>query len=115
MSASSALVNVTTRSYDSPDGPSTAYNKDVRRSSDEYDAREDIGMHAFHWVSLSLLLSATRALSPAHLACQLKKPGHLSPLTGCNPGTIFVSQADSRAHFASVQAAILSLYVIPAA
>ena len=72
-------------------------------------------MHVFRWLLLSFLLSVTKALSPAHLACQLKKPGHLSPLTGCSPGTIFVSQADSRAHFASVQAAILSLYVIPAA
>ncbi|KAM5540887.1 hypothetical protein V8D89_005531 [Ganoderma adspersum] len=48
-------------------------------------------------------------LSPAHIACQLKKPDHLSPLSGCAPGTIFVSQDDSRTDFTSVQEAISSL------
>ncbi|TBU46272.1 pectin lyase-like protein [Dichomitus squalens] len=66
-------------------------------------------MKNFLWLPILLVLSTAWALSPAHLACQLKKPGRLSPLTGCNPGTIFVSQTDPRAHFTSVQAAILSL------
>ncbi|EJF60997.1 pectin lyase-like protein [Dichomitus squalens LYAD-421 SS1] len=66
-------------------------------------------MKGFLWLLIFLVLPAAWALSPAHLACQLKKPGHLSPLTGCSPGTIFVSQTDPRARFTSVQAALLSL------
>ena len=57
-----------------------------------------------------IVFSATVwALSPAHIACQLKKPEDISPLTGCAPGTIFVSQDDPRADFTSVQEAISSL------
>ncbi|KAI0373805.1 carbohydrate esterase family 8 protein [Pilatotrama ljubarskyi] len=60
------------------------------------------------WLAI-LLFSPALALSPAHLACQLKKPSHVSPLAGCTPGTLFVSQNDRRAHFPSVQEAIRSL------
>ena len=49
------------------------------------------------------------ALSPTHIACQLKKSPGVSPLTGCAPGTLFVSQDDANADFTSVQDAILSL------
>ncbi|RPD56135.1 pectin lyase-like protein [Lentinus tigrinus ALCF2SS1-7] len=52
---------------------------------------------------------AVWALSPTHISCQLKKPGEDDPLTGCAPGTLFVSLEDPRADFSSVQAAILSL------
>ncbi|KAI8986175.1 pectin lyase-like protein [Trametes punicea] len=57
----------------------------------------------------SFAVSCVLALSPAHIACQLKKPsGHLA-LEGCAPGTIYVSQSDPHAHFTSVQQAILAL------
>ncbi|PIL35188.1 hypothetical protein GSI_02978 [Ganoderma sinense ZZ0214-1] len=53
--------------------------------------------------------ATTWALSPSHIACQLKKPDSLSPLAGCAAGTIFVSQDDPRAKFTSIQEAISSL------
>ncbi|KAI0683093.1 pectin lyase-like protein [Earliella scabrosa] len=65
----------------------------------------------YYW--LALLLSGIHrgvlALSPHHIACQLKEPPDISPLKGCAPGTIFVSPDDPRADFTSVQGAILSL------
>ncbi len=62
------------------------------------------------WLPAVLVFSATAwALSPAHIVCQLKKFDNLSPLTGCAPGTIFVSQDDPRADFTSVHEAISSL------
>ncbi|KAJ8496935.1 hypothetical protein ONZ51_g829 [Trametes cubensis] len=61
------------------------------------------------WLLLSTVLSLGRALSPTHLPCQLQKPSGRSPTEGCAPGTIYVSQSDPRAHFSSVQQAVLSL------
>ncbi|KAH9890352.1 pectin lyase-like protein [Cubamyces lactineus] len=58
---------------------------------------------------LSTALSLGRALSPTHLQCQLQKSHKRSPTEGCVSGTIYVSQSDPRAHFSSVQQAILSL------
>ncbi|KAL0059209.1 hypothetical protein AAF712_014053 [Marasmius tenuissimus] len=42
-------------------------------------------------VALGLLLRVN-ALSPKFLACQVQKPAGTSPLDGCPPGTVFVSQ-----------------------
>ncbi|GJJ13452.1 hypothetical protein Clacol_007706 [Clathrus columnatus] len=53
------------------------------------------------------------AISPTHIACQLKKPKGISALEGCARGTIYVSQTDREAKFTSVQAAVESLYVFP--
>ncbi|KAI0718206.1 pectin lyase-like protein [Cerioporus squamosus] len=64
------------------------------------------------WSLLFLALLAAYnvwALSPSHVACQLKKPQHIDPLTGCARGTLYVSSQDPRADFSSVQAAISSL------
>jgi hypothetical protein len=58
---------------------------------------------------LGVLAQRAVALSPAYIACQIIKPGFLPPTLGCPPGTLFVSQNDTRAHFTSVQAAIASL------
>lgn len=49
------------------------------------------------------------ALSSKYSACQLQQNAETSPLTGCPPGTLFVSPTDSRAGFKSVQAAVESL------
>jgi hypothetical protein len=51
----------------------------------------------------------THALSLEYSACQLQQNAETSPLTGCPPGTLFVSPTDSRASFKSVQAAVESL------
>lgn len=51
------------------------------------------------------------AISPTHIACQLKKPEGISALAGCPHGTIYVSQTEKEATFSSVQAAVESLYV----
>lgn len=59
------------------------------------------------------LVSYTLALSPAFLACQLQKPASISPTLGCPKGTIFVSATDRRAHFNSVQDAVISLCDTP--
>lgn len=59
-----------------------------------------------------LVVSGVAALSPAFLSCQLQKPPGISPLRGCPPGTVFVSQDDKTAHFARVQDAVLSLYAV---
>ncbi|KAF9265311.1 pectin lyase-like protein [Marasmius fiardii PR-910] len=66
---------------------------------------------------LSLVLTVSvypwsaQGLSPQFLPCQLQKPSNKSPLQGCPPGTIFVSQNsnDPNAKFNSIQEAILSL------
>ncbi|TFK93312.1 carbohydrate esterase family 8 protein [Polyporus arcularius HHB13444] len=61
---------------------------------------------------LGLFLSAVQsaqALSRAHIACQLQKPQNVHPLSGCSPGTLFVSSDHPRADFNSVQAAVSSL------
>ncbi|KAK7048001.1 carbohydrate esterase family 8 protein [Favolaschia claudopus] len=71
-----------------------------------------------HHPLLSVLIFATLghwhftlALSPEFNSCQIQKPSHMSPLSGCPPGTIFVSAntSDSQADFTSIQAAIASL------
>ncbi|KAL0960953.1 hypothetical protein HGRIS_005953 [Hohenbuehelia grisea] len=62
---------------------------------------------------LALLMRCllVHAFSPEFLACQIQKPVSVSPLHGCPPGTIFVSQnaSDPNSDFTSVQAAISSL------
>lgn len=57
------------------------------------------------------LIVAVAAISPTHIACQLKKPEGVSALAGCPRGTIYVSQTDKEAHFNSVQGAVESLWV----
>lgn len=64
----------------------------------------------FTW--LCVLMAQVTAFSHQYLACQLEKFASTSPLLGCPSGTIFVSQSDPRAHFKSVQAAVLSLCVL---
>ncbi|KAI0770383.1 pectin lyase-like protein [Fomes fomentarius] len=62
-----------------------------------------------HLLLLCSMVHFVTALSPSHIACQLKKNSLVHPLSGCLPETIFVSQDDPRAHFNSVQDAISSL------
>lgn len=67
-----------------------------------------------YWGAVTVLLGLivhALTLSPQFLPCQLQKPGEVSPLEGCPQGTIFVSRNDSRAHYKSVQEAVLSLCV----
>ncbi|EIW52368.1 carbohydrate esterase family 8 protein [Trametes versicolor FP-101664 SS1] len=66
-------------------------------------------MRLFVWLAACAVFPCIFALSPPHIACQLKKPSGLSPLAGCAPGTLFVSGNDPRADFQSVQEAITSL------
>jgi len=47
--------------------------------------------------------------SPIHLPCQLQKPKGVSPLVGCQPGTLYVSPTDAKAGFKSVMQAVQSL------
>ncbi|KAF9483363.1 pectin lyase-like protein [Pholiota conissans] len=60
---------------------------------------------------LANLLGSCLCLSPNFVACQVQKPKGMSPLVGCPPETIFVSQDvnDKHARFHSVQDAVLSL------
>ncbi|TFK73194.1 pectin lyase-like protein [Pluteus cervinus] len=64
-------------------------------------------------LTLSFLFqsSLVLALSPQFLECQLQKTESESPLAGCPPGTIFISQDPSNKHarFNKIQDAILSL------
>jgi hypothetical protein len=59
--------------------------------------------------AVGLLAQCALALSPVYVACQVIAPGRVSPTLGCPPGTLYVSQNDTRAHFTSVQPAIASL------
>ncbi|KAJ7037729.1 carbohydrate esterase family 8 protein [Mycena alexandri] len=59
--------------------------------------------------ALCLQWHSAFALSPQFIQCQIQKPASRSPLQGCPAGTIFVSATDSRAQFASIQAAVESL------
>lgn len=61
---------------------------------------------------VALCIRFSTSLSSKLLACQLQKPENLSPLLGCPSETVFVSPSDNRAHFKSVQEAVISLYVV---
>jgi pectin methylesterase-like acyl-CoA thioesterase len=65
--------------------------------------------------ALALLTQSALALSPKYLPCQIIAPGWVSPTLGCPPGTLYVSQNDTRADFTRIQAAIDSLCVHPRA
>ena len=92
-----------------PYGPPVKYNKGEDRSTGSVAKLESSTMIRVLRFLLLHLSATAWALSPTHITCQLKKSDNLPPLTGCAPGTIFVSQDDPRAGFTSVQAAILSL------
>lgn len=64
--------------------------------------------YIFAVITLLVALRA-QALSPAYIKCQLQKPNGISALTGCPEGTLYVSQTDPEAHYASVQSAVSSL------
>ncbi|KAI0642991.1 pectin lyase-like protein [Trametes meyenii] len=66
-------------------------------------------MPRLFWSSFLFIASHALALSPAHIACQLRKPHGRPPLIGCEPGTIFVSKEYTGADFSSIQDAVLSL------
>ncbi|KAF8955293.1 pectin lyase-like protein [Flammula alnicola] len=68
-------------------------------------------------LSLASLLPRALGLSPEFIACQVQKPFGISPLLGCPPATIFVSQDvnEPHAHFHSVQEAVSSLPEVGAA
>ena len=67
-----------------------------------YIFREDI-------ILILIYISTVATLSPKFFSCQFEKPEIDSPLLGCPTGTLFVSQTDPRAHFRTVQDAIISL------
>jgi hypothetical protein len=60
---------------------------------------------------LFALVAHAVSLSPKFVDCQVQKKHGLSPLTGCPPGTIYVSNDPEQktAKFSSVQKAIESL------
>ena len=62
-------------------------------------------------VVLFLFFRLVSSLSPTYLDCQRQKPAGTSQLTGCPPGTVFVSQDTSNqdTSFTSVQDAVLDL------
>ncbi|KAL1666164.1 carbohydrate esterase family 8 protein [Schizophyllum commune] len=61
-------------------------------------------------VVLFLFFRLVSSLSPTYLDCQRQKPAGTSQLTGCPPGTVFVSQDTSNqdTSFTSVQDAVLN-------
>ncbi|KLO07497.1 pectin lyase-like protein [Schizopora paradoxa] len=65
--------------------------------------------HSLAFLALCHTFLGAAALSPTFLPCQLQKPSRQSPLEGCPSGTLFVSPTDTRAHFSSIQDAVLSL------
>lgn len=59
---------------------------------------------------LGLLAPTANGLSPHFFPCQVQKPANVSPLLGCPPGTIFVSQSQTKfAKFHRIQDAISAL------
>ncbi|KIY52402.1 carbohydrate esterase family 8 protein [Fistulina hepatica ATCC 64428] len=66
-------------------------------------------MYSARTVVLFSLFAATLAYSPKYRACQTQKAAHVSPLTGCPDGTLYVSADDTSADFATIQEAVLSL------
>jgi hypothetical protein len=56
--------------------------------------------------------NVVNGLSPKYLPCQTIEPPPASPVTGCPPGTVYVSATDSRAKYKSVQDAVLAMSVL---